>query len=135
MKQTHDKYDSCLVIHGLARGTEIYNLRVENNTMEMTQDGTQSESYCAPAQIMSDVYGCWFISNNIFGGKRALYVSGSIHNCAIIGNVMQCNDQSDYGITCASSQAIIIGNRIYNEAETGNSISQNPVMACNVGIS
>lgn len=134
MKQTNDKYDSCLVIHGLYGGTEIYDLRIENNTMECTQDGAQAEDYCAPAQIMSDVYGCWFENNNIFGGKRALYVNGSVHDCHISGNVMQCNENSDYGILCASSYAVIIGNRIDNDASSGNSITQNPVIVGNVGI-
>lgn len=136
MKQTHDKHDACLTVHGNnEQDEEITDLRMENNTIVIEQNGSQVYDYCAPAQIMSYTIGCWFANNNISGGKRALYVGGSIENAVIVGNQMECNQTSDYGVTSGSDYVIIVGNRMDNKAESGNEIYNHPVVLGNVGIS
>lgn len=134
MKQTGDKYDACFTVHGMT-DQKIKNLRVVNNTIECTQNGDQGQSYCAPAQIMSHTDCLVFMGNRIKGGKRAFYIDESSTNAKIIGNDMNCNDTSDYGVTIASLEAIVIGNYLDNEATTKtNVIQQNPTLVGNVGI-
>ena len=134
MKQTGDKYDACFTVHGMT-DQKVKNLRVENNTMECTQNGAQGQNYCAPAQIMSHSDCLVFIGNRIKGGKRAFYIAEDSNNAKIIGNDMNCNSTSDYGVTIASTATIVIGNYLDNEATTKtNNISNTPTMVGNVGI-
>ena len=134
MKQTHNKYDACFTVHGMT-DQKIRNLRVLNNTMECTQNGDQGQNYCAPAQIMSHSDCLVFMGNRIKGGKRAFFIAEDSNNAKIIGNDMNCNDTSDYGVTLASTATIVIGNYLDNEATTKtNNISQNPTLVGNVGI-
>ena len=134
MKQTHDKYHACFTVHG-ASDKLIKNLRVENNTIECTQNGLQPDTANAPAQIMSYTEGFVFIGNRIKGGKRAFFIYSDSTNAKIIGNDMQCNNSSDYGVYINSLNTIIFGNYLLNEAQTpANQIANNPIIVGNVGI-
>lgn len=135
MKQNHTKYDSCFTVHGLPAQI-VKNLTVNNCVFECLQNGAQAQTYCAPAQIMGDTDKLCFTNNKIFGGKRAFYINESHTNAKIIGNDMQCNSDSDYGVTISSYNTVVIGNVLSNEAATPvNVISNNPVIYGNIGIS
>ena len=137
MTQSHEKYDACFTLHGLSGDDLVENLRVENCTAIITTESVtgQQYDYCAPYQFMSDCDGLWCINNRLIGGKRALYVSQSVTNFKMIGNHLSCGESSDYGIKVGSDNAIIIGNVIENEAETGNTISGADVIKVgNIGI-
>ena len=76
-----------------------------------------------------------FIGNRIKGGKREFYIAENSNNAKIIGNDMNCNSTSDYGVTIASTATIVIGNYLDNEATTKtNNIINNPTLVGNVGI-
>ena len=135
MKQTNDKYHSCFTVHGL-ENQECKNLRVMKCTMELTQNGSQPYDYCAPLQIMSYADKILLMGNIVFGGKRALYITTSTHDAKVIGNDLACNDDSDYGVYITSSNAIIIGNKLVNEAsEPVNTFASNgQIIFGNIGI-
>ena len=134
MKQTHTKYDACFTVHGL-EGYEVGNLRVVNCTLECTINGAQPNNYNAPAQIMSYAIGMWFTNNRITGGKRALYITSDSVGAVIMGNVMDCNSDSDYGLYIRSENALLIGNKLTNGMETPiNTITSSVIQAGNYGI-
>ena len=83
---------------------------------------------------MSSCDGVWFVNNKSYNGKRALYASDTIKDLKVIGNTLECNDDSDYGIKIVSENAIIIGNTVNNEAETGNIIDPSAVVVGNIGV-
>ena len=135
MKQTHNKYDAGLTIHGLASTNEpIIDLKIEGNTLECTTNGKQSDDENAPFQIMSDSNKVNISNNHIFGGKRALYI-GSIDEVVVSGNVMNCNSASDYGVRGHGTNQIFIGNIMDNDASTENVFYNNPIIVGNIGIS
>ena len=135
MLQAHDTYDACFTVHGLT-DYKVVNLTVNNCVMECSQNGAQASTYCAPAQIMGDTVKLCFTNNKILGGKRAFYISEAHTNAKIIGNDMQCNDTSDYGVYIKSYETVVIGNVLQNDASTPvNYITNNPVISGNIGIS
>ena len=135
MKQTHTKYHAAFTVHGVS-DYHVKNLSVNNCVIECTQNGAQPDSENAPAQIMSYTDNTVFTSNRVSGGKRALYIDASSYNAKIMGNEMQCNEDSDYGVTLKSHDTIVIGNRLDNQASTPvNLISYNPILVGNIGIS
>lgn len=134
MMQTHNKYDACFTVHGV-QNQEVENLRVVNCSVECTQNGAQTQSYCAPYQIMSYSEYLVFSGNRASGGKRAFYIDSSSTNAKIVGNDFQCNSASDYGVTIGSLSTIVMGNCLVNAASTPvNSISNNPIIYGNIGI-
>ena len=135
MLQDHATYDACFTCHGLT-DEKIENLNVLHNTLECLQNGSQAYQYCAPAQIMSHTVRLLFEGNKIKGGKRAFYITDDSTNAKIIGNDMNCNDSSDYGVWIKSLNTIVIGNFLENEASTPvNQIANNPILTGNIGIS
>lgn len=136
MEQTHMACDACFTIHGLADTYLVEDLRVINCTMIYPSGITQSLYYNAPAQCMSYTKGLWFCNNRIHGGRRALFVETTIADAFVCNNKMHCDSESDYGVRIQSTGAIIIGNRLVNEASTPqNIIASDAVIVANVGIS
>lgn len=133
MIQDHPKYDACFTVHGLPEQI-VENLTVNNCVAECLQDGAQPYNYCAPYQIMSYTNRLCFTNNKAIGGKRAFFITSGQTNAKIIGNDFRCNDNSDYGVTIASLNTIVIGNYLDNEAETQNVIENNPIIIGNIGI-
>ena len=135
MKMAQDEWHSCFTIHGLEE-QKCENISLLNCICDIDDTGAQPYDYCAPLQIMSYADKILIMGNKVFGGKRALYITTSTHDAKVIGNDLECNDDSDYGVYITSDNAIIIGNRLDNKAttKTNTLASSGQIVFGNIGI-
>lgn len=136
MIQNAQAWDACFTLHGLTGDDLVRNLRIENNTFDASVSPRQRVyDYGAVIQLMSYCDGLWVENNRVADGDRGLYASASVEHLTIIGNLFQCNSESDYGLKIESANSIIVGNVVENDAGASNIIASSAVKSANVGIS
>ena len=112
--QSSNAWDALFTLHGVS-SSHVANLRLEDNTFKASvSPRTRTEDYAAVVQLMSYCDGLWFINNRIESSDRGLYSDSSNTCLTMVGNLVECNDTSDYRVKIGTANPIIIGNVVKN---------------------
>ena len=132
--QDSQEWDACFTLHGLADSNLVTNLRIENNTFKAEVASRQrTENYASVVQLMSYCDGLWFVNNRIESGDRGLFSSDTNSHFFMIGNLFQCEDQTDYRIKINTVDSVVVGNVCENAASGQIVIASGAVKAGNIG--